>query len=204
MSLAPEALLRWLESRRTVRRFEDRAVPRELLERILRTACAAASAHNRQPWRFAVVSAGETRRKLADCMEEEFRRDLLADGLPDAEAEARIARAGERLLHAPAAVVLCSTMAEMDHYADQRRDQAERTMALQSASLAGGQLMLAAHAEGLGACWMCGPLFAPQAVRSALDLPAEWEPQALIVLGWPAEQPAARERRPFEDTVRWR
>ncbi len=68
-------------------------------------------------------------------------------------------------------------------------------MAMQSASLAGGQLLLAAHAEGLGACWMCGPLFAPQAVRDALDLPADWEPQALIVLGWPAEQPAARARQ---------
>jgi coenzyme F420-0:L-glutamate ligase/coenzyme F420-1:gamma-L-glutamate ligase len=204
MILTSEALLPWLEGRRSVRRFEDRAVPRELLERILRAACAAPSAHNRQPWRFAVVSAGETRRKLKDCMADEFRRDLRADGLPEGEAEARIARAGDRLLHAPAAVVLCFTLAEMDHYADVRREQAERTMALQSASLAGGHLLLAAHAEGLGACWMCGPLFAPQAVRDALDLPADWEPQALIVLGWPAEKPAARERRPFEDTVRWR
>jgi F420 biosynthesis protein FbiB-like protein len=204
MSLDSETLLHWLEGRRTVRRFEDRPLPRELLERILRTACTAPSAHNRQPWRFAVVSTGETRRKLTDCMAEEFRRDLHADGLPEGEVETRIARGVDRLLHAPGAVALCSTMAEMDHYADPRRDQAERTMALQSASLAGGHLLLAAHAEGLGACWMCGPLFAPQAVRDALDLPADWEPQALIVLGWPAEQPTARERRPFEDTVRWR
>ncbi len=204
MSLNSEALLKWLEGRRSVRRFEDRPVPPDLLERILRTACSAPSAHNRQPWRFAVVSAGETRRKLTDCMADEFRRDLQADALPGAEVEARIARGVDRLLHAPGAVVLCSTLAEMDHYADPRRDQAERTMALQSASLAGGYLLLAAHAEGLGACWICGPLFAPQAVRGALDLPADWEPHALIVLGWPAEQPTARARRPFEDTVRWR
>ncbi len=187
-----------------MRRFEDRPLPRELLERILRTACMAPSAHNRQPWRFAVVSLGATRGKLTECMAAEFRRDLQADGLPEGEIETRIARGVDRLLHAPGAVVLCSTMAEMDHYADPRRDRAEETMALQSASLAGGQLLLAAHAEGLGACWMCGPLFAPRAVRDALDLPADWEPQALIVLGWPAEQPAARARRPFEDTVRWR
>jgi coenzyme F420-0:L-glutamate ligase/coenzyme F420-1:gamma-L-glutamate ligase len=124
--------------------------------------------------------------------------------LPEGEVETRVARGADRILHAPGVVVLCSTMAEMDHYADPRRDQAERTMALQSASLAGGNLLLAAHAEGLGACWMCGPLFAPQAVLDALDLPADWEPQALIVLGWPAERPEARMRRPFEETVRWR
>jgi nitroreductase len=92
----------------------------------------------------------------------------------------------------------------MDHYADKRRDQAERTMALQSVSLAGGQLLLAAHAEGLGACWMCGPLFAPQAVREALRLPADWEPQALIVLGWPAEQPTPPGQRSPDDSVIWR
>jgi coenzyme F420-0:L-glutamate ligase / coenzyme F420-1:gamma-L-glutamate ligase len=204
MSLNSAGLLQWLEGRRSVRRFEDRSLPRELLERILRTACMAPSAHNRQPWRFAVVSMGETRGRLTDCMAAEFRRDLQADGLPEGEVETRIARGVDRLLHAPGAVVLCSTMVEMDQYADPRRDQAERTMALQSASLAGGQLLLAAHAEGLGACWMCGPLFAPQAVRDALDLPADWEPQALIVLGWSAEQPASRARRPFDDTVRWR
>ena len=203
MSLTPEALLGWLEGRRSIRRFSDRPVPREVLERILRTACAAPSAHNRQPWRFAVVSAGGPRERLVGSMADEFRRDLRADGLKEAETEARIARGVDRLLHAPAAVILCSTMAEMDHYADARRDQAERTMALQSASLAGGQMLLAAHAEGLGACWMCGPLFAPEAVREALHLPADWEPQALIVLGWPAEEPVARDRRRFEDTVLW-
>ena len=204
MSQNSEELLQWLEGRRSVRRFEDRPLPPGLLERILRSACAAPSAHNRQPWRFAVVSAGETRRKLTDCMAAEFRRDLQAEGLPEGEVETRVGRGVDRMLHAPGAVVLCSSMAEMDHYADPRRDQAERVMALQSASLAGGYLLLAAHAEGLGACWMCGPLFAPQVVRDALDLPADWEPQALIVLGWPAERPEARKRRPFEDTVSWR
>ncbi|MEZ4580208.1 MAG: nitroreductase family protein [Caldilineaceae bacterium] len=41
-------------------------------------------------------------------------------------------------------------------------------------------LLLAAHAHGLGACWMCAPLFVPDLVRTVLDLPPAWEPQALI------------------------
>jgi F420 biosynthesis protein FbiB-like protein len=204
MSLTPEALLAWMESRRSIRRFDDRPVSRALLERILRTACAAPSAHNSQPWRFAVVSAGGERRRLADRMADEFRRDLRADGLTEEVVETRASRAVDRLLCAPAAVVLCSTTSDRTRFADQRRNQAETTMALQSVSLAGGQLLLAAHAEGLGACWMCGPLFAPQAVRETLRLPDDWEPQALIVLGWPAEQPTARDRRPLDDMVIWR
>jgi len=137
-------------------------------------------------------------------MADEFRRDLRADGLKESEVEARISRAIDRLIQAPAVVVLCCTMSDMTRFADARREQAERTMVLQSVSLAGGQLLLAAHAEGLGACWMCGPLFAPQAVREVLRLPDDWEPQALIILGWPAERPTPRDRRSLDDTVIWR
>ena len=45
----------------------------------------------------------------------------------------------------------------------------------------------AAHAEGLGACWLCAPLFVPDLVRRTLALPADWEPQGLLTVGWPAE-----------------
>jgi F420 biosynthesis protein FbiB-like protein len=204
MSLSPEALLSWMGSRRSIRSFDERLVSRALLERILQTACAAPSAHDSQPWHFAVVSAGEVRRRLADRMADEFRRDLRADGLNESDVEARVARGVDRLLRAPSAIVLCGTMTEMNRYADARRDHAEQCMALQSVSLAGGQLLLAAHAAGLGACWMCGPLFAPQAVREALDLPADWDPQALIVLGWPAEEPTPRDRCSLDDAVIWR
>ena len=48
------------------------------------------------------------------------------------------------------------------------RQAAERTMAVQSVALACQNLLLAAHAHGLGACWMCAPLFAPELVRDTL------------------------------------
>jgi F420 biosynthesis protein FbiB-like protein len=204
MMLEPASLLAWIESRRSVRRFSAAPVPRSLLERLLHTACAAPSAHNRQPWRYAVVSPGKRRRALAQAMADEFRRDLQADGLTTAELEARVTRATERLIDAPAAVILCCSTTDMDIYADSRRQEAERLMALQSVSLAGGHLLLAAHAHGLGACWMCGPLFAPQAVRSALKLAQDWEPQALILIGWPDVLPEPSIRRPHEDVTLWR
>ena len=68
-----------------------------------------------------------------------------------------------------------------------RAQRLEWLMAAQSTALALGNLLLAAHHEGLAACWMCAPLFAPDIVRDVLDLPADWEPQALITLGYPAE-----------------
>jgi nitroreductase len=87
---------------------------------------------------------------------------------------------------------------EMDRHADAGRGTGERTMALQSTANAGTLLLLAAHAEGLGAVWNCAPLFAPEAVRTALDLPVHWEPQAMFLIGHAAIQPAARDRKPIE------
>ena len=76
-------------------------------------------------------------------------------------------------------------------------------MAVQSVALACQNLLLAAHAHGLGACWMCAPLFVPELVRDTLDLPQTWEPQALITLGYPAEERES-ERVPLDSRVVWR
>jgi nitroreductase len=71
-------------------------------------------------------------------------------------------------------------------------------MGTQSVALAGLQLLLAAHAEGLGGTWICWPLFAPEETRQSLDLPSEWEPQAMIFLGYPAEEPEIPGRNSLE------
>ena len=100
-------------------------------------------------------------------------------------------------------IVPCVTMEEMDVYPDTLRSQAERTMAVQSVALACQNLMLAAHAAGLGSCWMCAPLFAPAPVRTALALPETWEPQAILTVGYPAEE-RQKERASLSQQVVWR
>jgi F420 biosynthesis protein FbiB-like protein len=90
---------------------------------------------------------------------------------------------------------VCLTLEEMDRYPDEKRVRAELMMAVQSTGMAAQNLLLAAHAEGLGGCWMCAPLFCPDAVHAALALPPEWQPQGLILLGRPAEPGRARSRK---------
>jgi coenzyme F420-0:L-glutamate ligase/coenzyme F420-1:gamma-L-glutamate ligase len=65
-------------------------------------------------------------------------------------------------------------------------------------------LLLAAQAMGLGACWVCAPLFCPDAVGQALALPGDWEAQALLTLGYPAEVKEPAPRRPLAETVVYR
>lgn len=195
-------LYRLIRGRRSIRRYAKRPVDRATIERLLAAATWAPSAHNRQPWRFVVIDDGGTQERLAGAMNAALRADLAADGLPPDRVEAHAARRRKRLTRAPVLILLCMTMADMDCYPDQKRRRAEWTMATQSVALAGQNLLLAAHAEGLGACWLCAPLFCPDVVRDTLGLPGDWEPQAFISLGWPDESPQ-REREPLNTRVKF-
>lgn len=200
---APDDFWQTMLGRRSVRRYAATPVPRSVLERLLTAAIWAPNAHNRQPWRFAVTHDRVQQQRLAEAMAAYWQTALAADGV-DAETIARRTTLSyQRISGAGALVVGCLTMAEMDAYADAGRQRLEWLMAVQSTALALGNLLLAAHHEGLGACWMCAPLFAPDRVREAFELPADWEPQALITLGYPAET-RTKERRPLAEVVAWR
>lgn len=199
MTTAP-TLYQLIRERRSIRQYTQRRVERALIERLLRAAIWAPSAHNRQPWRLAVIEDLNTQTRLADAMNAVLRADLAADGLPPDQIEAQATRRRARLTRAPVLILLCITMADMHDYPDEKRSRAEWVMATQSLALAGQNLLLAAHAEGLGACWLCAPLFCPDVVRDTLGLPPDWEPQAFISLGWPAEAPI-KEREPLHTRV---
>lgn len=202
-TLTSTNLHKFLRTRRSVRRFQDKAVDGETLEHILQTTVCAPSAHNRQPWRFAVLTAPGLKSRFAEAMAADYAHDLAADGLPQKEIDTRTARSKSRILAAPVIIILCLDMTDMDSYPDQTRQAHEHTMAVQSTAVAGQQLMLACHAEGLGSVWVCSPLFTPQTVRSVLELPETWEPQAMYFIGHPAVQPVMRERKPLKEIIRF-
>ncbi len=193
----------FLRTRRSVRRYTAQPISDAVVDRILETARWAPSAHNRQPWRFAVITDEAAKTRLADAMAAPFRRDLESERLPENEIERRLERSRSRILGAPVVFLLCMDVSEMDRYPDADRQIAERTMAVQSTSMAGLQLLLAAHAEGLGGVWNCAPLFAPDAVVTTLGLPETWEPQGMLLIGIPDEQPVPRPHKTLQEvTVR--
>jgi F420 biosynthesis protein FbiB-like protein len=193
-----------LLTRRSIRRYTAQPLPQDTLDRILSAARWAPSAHNRQPWRFAVVQSPSIKATLARTMGEQLRTDRAADGDPQEVIEADVARSYSRITGGPAVIMICLSMSDMDKYPDKRRQEAEHTMAVQGTAMAAQNLMLAAHAEGLGACWLCAPLFAPNAVKDVLGLPRDWEPQGLLTMGYPDGPRKEKARKPLEAVTVWR
>jgi F420 biosynthesis protein FbiB-like protein len=186
--LNPQDPHSWLRSRRSVRRFRPEKIPAENLQRVLDTATWAPNAHNRQPWRFVQLSSVSSREALVGAMEAEFETALKAEGLSAEKIEAQLKRSRARILEAPEAILLCLDTEVIDKYEDESRDRGEYLMGVQSVALAGGQLLLAAHAEGLAGVWICAPLFTPDLVGRELGLQAGWQAQGLILLGYAANE----------------
>ncbi|MBE2222311.1 MAG: nitroreductase family protein [Anaerolineae bacterium] len=178
----------WLTTRRSIRRYQPTPISDDLITQLLVAATWAPSAHNRQPWRFAVIQNEAVKQQLALDMGKKLRTDLKADNVPNDIIEKDANRSYQRITQAPLLILLSLSMSDMDSYPDANRQRNEWLMAAQSTAMAGQNLLLAAHALGLGACWLCAPLFCPEVVKTSLSLPADWQPQALLTVGYPAEQ----------------
>jgi coenzyme F420-0:L-glutamate ligase/coenzyme F420-1:gamma-L-glutamate ligase len=201
----PEPLMDALLGRRSVRRYLDREVSEEAVERVLEAARWAPSPHGRQPWRFAVITQEETKTRLAEAMGEEWRSNLEMDGQGAEVVEKRLEGSRRRLLDAPVLVLLCLYLEDLDTYPDAGRQEGETTMAVQSLGAAAQNALLAAYSSGLDAGWMCAPLFCPRNVTEALGLDSRLIPHALLTLGYAeADPPKRRSRRPLDELVIYR
>lgn len=191
----------FLRSRRSIRFYTLEMPSTDVLERILLTASMAPSAHNRQPWRYTMLVEAHHKKKVAEAMGRRLVQDRSRDGDSDNLIKADVKRSYRRIVEAPVVILVGLTLAEMDPYPDEARGRAEYLMAVQSTAMATQNLLLAAHAEGLGACWMCAPLFCPETVQTVLNLPVDWQPQGLLTLGYPAQPGKLKQRRPLSAFV---
>jgi coenzyme F420-0:L-glutamate ligase / coenzyme F420-1:gamma-L-glutamate ligase len=191
------SLLDELKSRRSVRKYQPKSIPQELIKGVLTAASWAPSAHNAQPWRFIVLTEASSKRKLAGGMAQAWAVDMAKDG--QKIDETNLFERVERFATAPILILACVTMEDMNKQPDEKRQNAERDLALESLGAAMQNLLLAADAKGLGACWFCAPAFCKEAVRKNLKIPKEVEPAALVAIGYPAEKPFAPQRKPLGD-----
>lgn len=208
-------LLALLRGRRSTRRFAARAVTRVDLEPLFEAARTAPSATNRQPWRYNVVLDGKLRERIIAAVRD--RVALLRAELAGSEYLAELAAYGdffyEPLEAAPALIVpqyrtFPDTIAALLVRAG--KDPAPFSLAdrmpseLCGAAAAAMNLLVMAHASGLGACWMAGPMLARDEIARLLAIPSPWVPLGAIAVGWPIEpSPSEPPRKSTERIVEW-
>lgn len=163
---AEQAVLDNIATRTSVRDYEARPVEKEKIEKMLRAAMAAPTAMNKQPWHFVVVD----------------QRNVL-DALAGANPYAKM------LKKAPLAIVVCGNT-------DKMIEGGGRDFWIQDASAATENLLLAAHAMGLGAVWT-GAYPSEErciSISKVLSLSDNLVPLNMIVVGYPAEQPQPKQK----------
>ena len=154
-----------IKTRRSVRKYAAKHITPEVIRSILEVASFAPSAHNAQPWRFIVLTQAAQKNALANAMAQAWQKELELDHIPKNIRRATVNRSLERFSAAPVLILACLTLENMDKYLDAERQHNERDLAVQSLAAAVQNMLLAAHANGLGACWYCAPLFCKPAVR---------------------------------------
>ncbi len=199
-------------TRRSVRRFKPDLPPREVIESLIASAVTAPSASNKQPWRFLVVQRRELIEAMAAAVRAAVERIALAI---DPAFEASFRAYGDyftRFENAPLTIVpLFRALTVLSNMTTDQLDAGdasairamERDSGLIGTSLAIENLLLAAHAAGLGASGMTGPLVAARDLRALLHVPPSWELSALIPVGYPDETPLPTTRKPPENVTQW-
>jgi nitroreductase len=209
-----EGFLEILRARRSVRSFDRRPVPREALARLVEAATTAPSATNRQPWRFTVVTRpallGEVLRVVrerVDALRAAVARGHHGDDLGDywdylwrALETAPAIVVPQYRVHADVLAGLLSSAGP--EAAALAPDDLHVEVCGTSAAVMG--LLLQAQAEGLGACWMSGPVLAADALAPMLGVRDPWRMLGIVAVGHPAA-PALEgpRRRPLAQVVDW-
>ena len=206
-----------IKTRRSVRRFQDKPVPEDLLLKALELATWAPNGGNYQPWRFLIVSNKGLINQMADAVK--AKTELIASW-PEAKQCGEVVERWRKTsaFFRGAPVCIAVLMSKYSSIADQilrargeadaiaREIRSYRQLGdstLQSVAAAITYLVLILHYFGLGTTWMAGPQQAKKEIEKLLGVPADWNFVDLIPVGYPAETPKAPPRKVVGDVVQF-
>ncbi len=177
-------------TRRSVRKFEKRQIPDEIIARIIRAGIYAPSALALQPWAFVVVQDQTFLNKVSD-----YCKPLMIslmkdahDGMSDKFRSLLESLDYSIYYHAPAVIMVVgktnSRFREID------------------TSLCAQNMMLAAHALGIGSCWIGSTevAYENKELMAGFGIPEGYSPIGTIVFGYPAERPESHDKHPAKVT----
>lgn len=162
-----------IKERRSTRAFKEDEIPQATVTRLVEAACHAPSAGNVQPWQFFVVT------------DPEKKKGLMAAALGQSFVS-----------QAPVVIVVC---AEPELSGSKYGRRGSELYCIQDTAAAVQNILLGAHALGLGTCWVGA--FEETGVSEILELPANLRPVALIPVGHPARESRMPARRSVQEVV---
>lgn len=208
--MQPGDLASLIKTRRSIRRWQAREVPRELLLQAVELATWAPNGGNRQNWHFYIILNRDTIQAIADAVQASA--DRLASWPEANQLGSEVSRWRQNASFfrtAPAAIAVAASqyqsLADNILAAREKTDPEAAIMRqwrntansrIQSVASAIAYLLLVLHQMGLGAVWMTGPMQAKGTIEKLLGVSAGMDVVAFIPVGYPAESPAPPERLP--------
>jgi len=207
-----DEFLEFVKNRRSIRAFKPDPVPDEYIEKILEAARWAPSGINAQPWEFIVVKDKDTRYRIREIIEENWKRNFDIEKTRVTEVRhskflKEEHRPVESWQDAPVFIVVC---------ADPRAAQAFMLIdnflplegghnALFFKSIANATLILnlAAAACGLGATWISTYSINEFVLKELLGVPIELSVQTIVPIGYPSYEPKPSWRRELNEIVHY-
>lgn len=193
-------VLNAIAERRSIREFLDVDVDQDTVKLLLRAASWAPSADNDQPWKFVVVKDREIKDQIQAAILDRMKGFYEARGYP-LEAAGRY---WSGIFSAPVHIfAFCDTSGiEID----KEWEKIDVLHCFQGVSVACQNILLAAHALGLGSLWAGATLIVEDEIKSLLEAPEEVQLVAVIAVGYPAYEPLPPVRKPLSDimfTEKW-
>ncbi|MDD1751551.1 MAG: nitroreductase family protein [Methanotrichaceae archaeon] len=167
--------------RRSIRRYEDKAVPKEVIDKLLEAGVWAPSGMNAQPWRFVVIENRESIDRLS-----RKTKEILVNGQwPSNYKEAFKSEKDVIFYGAPLLILMCIL-----------KKEDWRMINLLDCGLAAENMFLKAYQEGLGSCFIGFACFLNQdpELLAEIGIPKDHELIAPMIFGYPAEKPVSRPR----------
>ncbi len=204
-----------IKTRRSIRKWQDKPVPVSDLLKAVELATWAASGGNQQNWRFYIITNKAKINAMADAVQESA--NLIASW-PEAtrfgDAFERSKKTSAFFRSAPAVIAVAASryqsnadlILEMREKSDPRAKLMREwrnspASKIQSTSSAVATLLLVLHQMGIGSVWMTGPLQVRGELENIVTMKPEFEMVTVIPVGYPAEKPEIRGRKPVTDVT---
>lgn len=186
-------------SRASVRRFRSDPLPDDAVRNILWAATRAPTAGGRENWLFIVVKSEEVRKEIHKLLIESHIRYAIKISKMSPERIEKWRRAMEEGMYlAPLYIAVYIDLRRLTSGGARDINDAEFIMEVQSAAAAMENAILAAWSLGIGSVWLGVPLLLEEEFNKLLKPPPDHKLMGILALGYPAEEPRTRNRKPVE------